>query len=691
MTFVSEIVRRYYPLNRESATATQASEPLLIDKDGVALVDAGDEDVRTPTEILRGDVALAAVLLDSAGATPANFESGAHVIYVADRLIDGVQKVIEATSSRSFHSGYSFSTGKPSDAFWISGRYDERAVIAALQSNALLIGVASSDADLPTGFPQVVDREWDILAVTVAHIEATIRLMTGAAVSLPDKEYDVDSVLKALRPGAAAAKVVLNLKALHKDDWDNGDASETDAVADIADLADKTIQADRDESESLGDGAKKVVTRLRDLSGYGEAKTWGMQLAADLADYKSGKLDWEDVDKGLLLSGPPGCGKSFYARALAEECQVPLLLSSYSDWESATGNGNLIAKSIKKAFANARKKAPCIAFIDEIDSVGSRGQRGHNSGWFDVVINALLAELDGAEPRTGVVVIGATNYPASVDPALLRPGRLDRHIAIPRPTIADLKGILAHHLGHLGGLDQAARDCRGLSPAEIAQVAREARRLARKCKRKVTAADASEVIAGRRGAPDPDFDRIVCIHEAGHAIVFSKLGFAVEFADADNTQTLASLPGGSPKIDEIERHLAGTMGGRAAEIAVFGEPSHGSMSDLEQATSMAYLAISKAGLGGSLISLPDNLAISLPDVRKRVEDLLTRAMDRASKVIAENRPALDALAATLAKSRFLDALEIKAVIGSVKTPSVCDVDVRKEMLMTNVGFRGHRR
>ncbi|MGD1037819.1 MAG: AAA family ATPase [Roseiarcus sp.] len=679
MTFVSEIVRRYYPLNRESASATQASEPLLIDKDGIALVDAGDDDVRTPTEILRGDVALAAVLLDGVGATPANFESGVHVIYVADRLIDGVQKVIEATSSRSFHSSYSFSTGKPSDAFWISGRYDERAVVAALQSNALLIGVASSDADLPTGFAQVVDREWDILAITVDHIEATIRLMTGVAVSLPDRKYDADSVLKALRPGAAAAKVVLNLKALHKNDWDDDDANETDAAADIADLADKTIQADRDESESPGDEAKKAVTRLRDLSGYGEARTWGMQLAADLADYKSGKLDWEDIDKGLLLSGPPGCGKSFYARALAEECQVPLLLSSYADWESATGTGNLIAKSIKKAFADARKKAPCIVFIDEIDSVGSRGKRDHNSGWFDVVINALLAELDGAEPRTGVVVIGATNYPASIDPALLRPGRLDRHIAIPRPTIADLTGILAHHLGHLGGLDQAARDCRGLSPAEIAQVAREARRLARKCKRKVTAGDVSDVIACRRRAPDPDFERIVCIHEAGHAIVFSKLGFAVEFVDADNTQTLASLPAGSPKIDEIERHLAGTMGGRAAEIAIFGEPSHGSMSDLEQATSMAYLAISKAGLGGSLISLPDNLAISLPDVRKRVEDLLTRAMDRASKVIAENRPALDALAAALAESRYLDAHEIKAVIGSVKTPGVRKVGAPKEM------------
>jgi ATP-dependent Zn protease len=501
--------------------------------------------------------------------------------------------------------------------------------------------------------------------------------MTGVVVSLPAKKYDVVAVLKALRPGATPAKIVLDLKALHKNDWVDDD--DADALADIADLADKTIQADRDESESLSHEAKTVVTRLRDLSGYGEARTWGMQLAADLADYKSGKLDWEDVDKGLLLSGPPGCGKSFYARALAEECQVPLLLSSYADWESGTGGGNLIAKAIKKAFADARKKAPCIVFIDEIDSVGSRGKRDHNSGWFDVVINALLAELDGAEPRTGVVVIGATNHPSSIDPALLRPGRLDRHIAIPRPTIADLKGILAHHLGHLDGLDRAARDCRGLSPAEIAQVAREARRLARTCKRKVTAADVSDVIASRRGAHNPDFDRIVCVHEAGHAIVFSRLGFAVEFVDADNRKTLASLPAGSPKIDEIERHLAGTMGGRAAEIAVFGEPSHGSMSDLEQATSMAYLAISKAGLGGSLISLPDNLAISLPDVRKRVEDLLTRAMDRASKVIVENRPALDALAAALAESRYLDALEIKAVIGSLKTQSVRKDGAPKEM------------
>ncbi len=680
MSLSSEVMKHYYPLNRQRSPKTLKGKPLPADVADAYPGETESEDAKGPTEILRGDVALAAVVLDAINASPGDLENGVHVIYVDERLIAGVKKVIETTSWKDFHSNYAYRTGQPKDAFWINGKFDEKEIISALQSRSLMIGIGPGDDTLPDGFGHIVDREWIIPELLSDHVESAIKMMTGVTVSLPaDRGYDAGKTLKALRPGVAPAKIVADLKALHRDDWSQFETKPEDVKDILADLADKANRVEQDEPVSLGNVAKKVVTRLRDLSGYGDAKDWGMQLAADLAEYKAGNLAWEDVDKGLLLSGPPGCGKTFYARALAEECKVPLILSSYADWESATGGGNLIAKAIKKCFTDARKKAPCIVFIDEIDSVGSRGKRDHNSGWFDVVINALLAELDGAEPRNGVVVIGATNHPDQIDSALLRPGRLDRHIAIPRPTIGDLNGILVHHLGDLEGLDRAARHCRGLSPAEIAQVARDARRLARTCKRKVCAADVSDVIAGKRGVERPEFDRIVCVHEAGHALVYSKLGYAVDHVDADNRRTLAALPSGSPKIGEIERHLAGTMGGRAAEIAVFGEPSTGAVRDLEQATSMAYMAVAKGGLGGSPISLPDEVAIGLTDVRKRVEDLLMKAMALASKVVAENRSALDALAAELAEKRYLDALEIKAVIGSVKTPPVRTIGKRKEV------------
>jgi ATP-dependent Zn protease len=493
------------------------------------------------------------------------------------------------------------------------------------------------------------------------HIEVAIQLMTGEAASLPDRPYRLGSVLKALRPGVAAVKVVADLKALHKNDRADDEANASTVLADWDDVADEAPGADQPDEQPPGKAAAKV-TRLRDLAGFGEARDWGLQLAADFAEFKAGRLGWEDVDKGLLLSGPPGSGKTFFAVALAAECEVPLLRSSYADWEAATGPGNLIAEAIQKAFAEARKEAPCIVFIDELDSVGSRGKRQNNNGWFDVVINALLAELDGAEPRTGVVVVGATNHPDLIDPALLRPGRLDRHFRIPKPTIDDLKTVLAHHLGKLDGLERAARACRGLSPAAVAQVAREARRAARKARRDVGADDVVDAIVARRGRCEPKLDWRICVHESGHALVGVRLGLLVSYVDADAGETAIGDPIGVMSLAEIETQLTAMMGGRAAETAVFGAPTSGAIGDLARATSLAHAAVAQAGLTGSLIVMPEEVALVRSDVRRRVEHLMARAMDRASEIVLENRQALDALVDALAERRYLDADEVKAAL-----------------------------
>jgi cell division protease FtsH len=174
--------------------------------------------------------------------------------------------------------------------------------------------------------------------------------------------------------------------------------------------------------------AEPVVTRLRDLSGYGAAKDWGLQLAADLRAYRAGEISWADVDKGVLLTSPPGCGKSYFAGALAAECGIPLVVTTYNDWHSAS-SGDTVSKTLTKLFGEWRKKAangPIMVFWDEIDSIGKRGTYDRADYWYAPIINAWLAFLDGAVERTTIMVVAATNFPDRVDDALKRPGRLEK-------------------------------------------------------------------------------------------------------------------------------------------------------------------------------------------------------------------------------------------------------------------------
>jgi SpoVK/Ycf46/Vps4 family AAA+-type ATPase len=182
--------------------------------------------------------------------------------------------------------------------------------------------------------------------------------------------------------------------------------------------------------------ASDVVSeiRLEDLEGYGEAKEWGLDLARDLEDWRTGTISWEDVDKGVLLSGPPGTGKTMFARALAATCHVKLIATSYAKWQ-AKGYLNDFLKAMQKSFKEAKDAAPTILFIDELDAFGSRdGAAGSNASYDIMAINGLLEELDGIEGREGVIVVAACNHPKMVDAAILRAGRLDRHVMISLPN-----------------------------------------------------------------------------------------------------------------------------------------------------------------------------------------------------------------------------------------------------------------
>lgn len=280
----------------------------------------------------------------------------------------------------------------------------------------------------------------------------------------------VDDLALAVRPGRNVTKVVHLLSGLaEKNRTETGEDDDEDSYSkrssssggskvgkDKADaLAGEVIEPEPVELP-VGEGHQAPLLpkpsrpplRVEKLTGYGYATRWALELKEDLHLWRNSRLDWSEMSTRLLLSGPPGTGKTTFAQALCNTLQVPLIATSVANWLEPGYLGDVL-KRITATFTAATARAPCILFIDEVDNIGSRGggtDRRYDDYWTSLV-NRLLELMDGASKTEGVIVVGATNLPERIDPALLRSGRLEKHVVIPPPDTNALMGILAHHLG----------------------------------------------------------------------------------------------------------------------------------------------------------------------------------------------------------------------------------------------------
>ncbi|HIJ61489.1 MAG TPA: AAA family ATPase [Rhodospirillaceae bacterium] len=454
-----------------------------------------------------------------------------------------------------------------------------------------------------------------------------------------------------------------------------------------------------------GEGADKAVHRLRTivekrrqppsltldaLAGMEEAVTWGRKLARDLALYSKGKLQWCDIDRGALLSGAPGTGKTTFAKALAGSCGVPLVASSLAQWQAEGHLGDLL-KAMRRTFDQARAVAPSILFLDELDAFGNRASFSQHKDYSTQVVNGLLELLDGITTREGVVVVGATNNPGGIDPAIKRSGRLDRHIHIDLPDQTALVNIMRLHLaGELAtnDLSAAALLAAGSSGADVARWARGARRRAREERRPIEIDDLLDEIRGNTPQISPEMKRRFAVHEAGHSVaaaVYQPQGLKhVTIRQTENTGGGVSVDMGHLQVAttcEIEGALIIALSGRAAEEIVLGSVSTGAGggidSDLARATLISTTAVTALGMGGpesllwSGLPTPETLDLLLarrPDIARAVTTQLETAYLAAKDLIVLRMDVLNLIADRLMEAEALSGKEVLEIIYCDSAP-----------------------
>ena len=440
--------------------------------------------------------------------------------------------------------------------------------------------------------------------------------------------------------------------------------------------------------------------RFADVAGEDEAKENLQEIVNYLHDPKQYEEIGASMPKGILLVGPPGTGKTMLAKAVAGESNVPFFSISGSEFvEMFVGMG---ASKVRDLFKQAKEKAPCIVFIDEIDAIGQK----RNSGQFggnderEQTLNQLLTEMDGFEGNTGVIILAATNRPDSLDPALTRPGRFDRRVPVELPDLKGREEILKVHAKKVKiapGVDfnTVARMASGASGAELANIVNEAAlRAVRAGRKSVTQADLEEsievVIAGyqKKNSILTDHEKcIVAYHEIGHALVAAKQSNSAPVQKITIIPRTSGALGYTMQVDEgnhylmnkaeLENKIATLTGGRAAEEVAFNSITTGASNDIEQATKLARAMLTRYGMSDEfdMVALETvnnqylggdtSLACSVQtqrEIDQKVVELVKTQHEKAIRILTENRAKLDELAQylyqkeTITGEEFMDIL-----------------------------------
>ncbi len=478
----------------------------------------------------------------------------------------------------------------------------------------------------------------------------------------------------------------------------------------------------KSKAKLYNDEKKKV--RFRDVAGADEEKQELVEVVEFLKDPRKFAEVGARIPKGVLLVGPPGTGKTLLARAVAGEAGVPFFSISGSDFvEMFVGVG---ASRVRDLFENAKKNAPCIIFIDEIDAVGRQRGAGLGGGHDEreQTLNQLLVEMDGFGANEGIIIIAATNRPDILDPALLRPGRFDRQITVDRPDVNGREAVLKVHarnkpLDENINLRAIATRTPGFSGADLENLLNEAALVAaRQDKKKIDMSDIDEatdrVIAGpaKKSRVISEKERnIVAFHEAGHTVI------GVVLDEADVVHKVTIVPRGQaggyavmlPKEDryfmtkpELLDKITGLLGGRVAEEIVFGEVSTGAHNDFQRATGIARRMVTEFGMsdklgpmqfgssqGGQVFLGRDfhseqNYSDAIAhEIDVEMQTIMKDCYARAKQILTENRDKLDLIAKTLLEVETLDAEQINHLCDYGRLPerptSSADVKVNINM------------
>jgi len=476
----------------------------------------------------------------------------------------------------------------------------------------------------------------------------------------------------------------------------------------------RQMQAGGGKAMSFGKSKARLLTEnqhrvtFEDVAGVEESKVELEEIIEFLREPKKFTRLGGRIPKGVLLIGPPGTGKTLLARAVAGEAGVPFFSISGSDFvEMFVGVG---ASRVRDLFLQGKKNAPCIIFIDEIDAVGRHRGAGLGGGHDEreQTLNQLLVEMDGFESNEGVILIAATNRPDVLDPALLRPGRFDRRVVVPRPDLRGRLAILKVHTKRVNLADDVeleivARGTPGFVGADLQNLVNEAALLAaRRDAQQVHRVDfesaKDKVILGteRKSLIMSDEDkRVTAYHEAGHALV------AILSEHSDPVHKVTIIPRGMAlgvtltmpvedryglSRDQIIAQIRHAMGGRAAEDLVFDQFTTGAANDLKQATELARRMVCSYGmsdkigpvsfadddhdvfLGRDFVQRKDYSERKAQEIDEEVSQILTQMYDAAKALLAEHREALDRISEALLERETLDTNELQLLLEGKELP-----------------------